>query len=114
MSAKTRPKRYPFPAWGIDRTDSVKRRTPEFFVFNEGWRTAERFRREPRLDTWEDILPLSRAGADPTLDGIRVHPRLVGRTKSAVGVGQRSIPDDLAAVAWSGTALCEGPARGRD
>ena len=61
MPVRARLKRYPFPVWDVDRTGNVKRRTLEFFVFNEGWHTAERIRREPGLDTWEDIYPDTRA-----------------------------------------------------
>ena len=61
MPARARLKRYPFSTWDVDRTGSVKRRTLEFFVFNEGWHTAERVRREPGFDTWEDIFPDSKA-----------------------------------------------------
>jgi hypothetical protein len=61
LPSKARPRRYPYPAYDVDRSGFVKLRTLEFFVLNESWHTPERFRREVALDKWEDMFPLSNA-----------------------------------------------------
>ena len=61
MPSRDGTRRYPYPAYDADRTGLVRVSTLEFFVFNEGWHTAEELRSEILLEKWPALFPFSKA-----------------------------------------------------
>lgn len=61
MPSKGGVRRYPFPPYDLDQASIVRLRTLEFFVFNEGWHTAEELRGDVVLGKWEPLFPRSMA-----------------------------------------------------
>jgi hypothetical protein len=54
-------RRYPFPSYDPEQSSIVKLKSLEFFVFNEGWHTAEELREKVLFEKWQPIFPLSKA-----------------------------------------------------